>query len=127
MSCSFDSNSAVESGGAFFIKCTDIRTNHSTFKDNSAEEDGGAMFAEDTYDLHFLDCEFDNNIAGSDTPSSSAVHRACSGKSGGSLFVKNSHDIISERSVFVNSVALDNGGAISSVTGNGIIVSLIPV
>lgn len=44
------------------------------------------------------------------------------GRSGGSLFVKNSHDIISERNTFINSVAVENGGAISSVIGNGIIV-----
>lgn len=63
----FERNSAVESGGAFFIKCTDIRTNQSTFADNSAEEDGGAMFAEDTYDLHFVDCTFNKNKAGTDS------------------------------------------------------------
>ena len=55
---------AIQSGGAFFIRCTDIYAEDSVFRQNRAMDgDGGFVNAGSTFDLRFSGCDFDQNTA----------------------------------------------------------------
>ena len=61
---SFAGNKAVHSGGAFFLKCTEVFGNESTFTENLAQSNGGAMYVEEAHYVDFLNCAFEQNSAG---------------------------------------------------------------
>ena len=64
---SFTGNMAVHSGGAFFVKCTEIFANESAFTGNMAQSNGGAMYVAEAHSLDFLNCVFKENSAGTST------------------------------------------------------------
>lgn len=70
----FENNVASESGGAFFIKCTDIVANRTTFVQNKAKGSGGAIYAEDVFNIVLLDSSLDGNTAGNHISSSMKIN-----------------------------------------------------
>ena len=91
-----------------------VRVSNSTFRNNNKADHGGAIFYQGTGNLEVLDCTFDEN------------YNAGAGYSGGAIVCFNHAGRFTvKRTVFLNNLSINWGGAIGVYSPQGITSSIL--